>query len=553
MSSRELGPGLPSGGARSGPLSARPEGRPPGAILGLVRSFNTTGLVRASRHYCIPPLERVDLDEILDLIRQEKYFVLHAPRQSGKTSTLLALRDLLNSGSEGDFRSVYASLEAGRTVGEDVGRAAQLVLDELADAARSLGDRSLEGLWREVVATAAPDAAVKRALSRWAEADPRPLVLLLDEVDSLTGVPLLSLLSQLRSGYLNRPRGFPQSVVLCGIRDVRDYRAPGVAASPFNIKAESLRLGDFSEAETRALLGQHTEETGQRFDDEALELVWDQTRGQPWLVNALAHDACFRHKPGRDRSRPITAPDIRDARERLILRRETHLGQLAEKLREGRVRRVIEPILSGEAGHEASRRDIEYARDLGLIAPRPPLRVANPIYGEVIPRELTSALDEGLTERTAWYVGADGGLLVEKLMASLQRFFRETGEHWAGRFDYAEAGPQLILQGFLHRIVNGGGRLEREYGIGRGRTDLLIVWPRGGGEDRFAVECKVAHTGRDRAVRDGLRQTAGYLDRLGSESGHLVVFDRNPAKSWEEKIYRRAEEYEGKAITVWGM
>ena len=528
--------------------------RSSGAILDRVRSFNTAGPVQPSRHYCIPPLERLDLDDVLNLIREEKYFVLHAPRQSGKTSVLLALRDLLNSGSVGDFRCVYASLEAGRTAGDDIERATRDALSVLRRQARTtLGDESLAELAAEALRTAGPGDALAETLARWAEADARPLVLLLDEVDSLTGDSLLSLLSQVRSGYPDRPRGFPASVVLCGIRDVRDYRAPGVAGSPFNIKAESLRLGDFTEAETRALLGQHTEEKGQLFAEEALELVWDHTRGQPWLVNALAHDACFRHQPGRDRSWTITAADLRGARERLILRRETHLGQLAEKLREGRVRRVIEPILSGDVEHEASRWDIEYVRDLGLIAPGAPLRVANPIYAEVIPRELTSAMDEGLAEQTAWYVGAGGALLMEKLMASFQRFFRAHSEHWAGRFDYAEAGPQLILQGFLHRIVNGGGRLEREYGIGRGRMDLLIVWPRDGGEDRFAVECKVAHKGREPAVREGLRQTAGYLDRLGSEAGHLVVFDRSPAKSWEEKIYRRAEEYEGKTITVWGM
>ena len=144
---------------------------------------------------------------------------------------------------------------------------------------------------------------------------------------------------QLRTGYHQRPRGFPQSVVLCGVRDVRDYRIHSGSAnaiiaggSAFNVKAESLRLGDFSRDEVLALLGQHTAETGQAFTAEALELVWGQTLGQPWLVNALADDACFRDKAGRDRSRPIDAEALRAAQERLILRRETHLDQLADKL-----------------------------------------------------------------------------------------------------------------------------------------------------------------------------------------------------------------------------
>ena len=518
-----------------------------------MRYFNTDGPVGADEHYLISPLERVDLEEILTLVRRRKYFVLHAPRQTGKTTTLLALRDLLNSGSVGDYRCVYASLEAGRTAGEDVERAMRSVLGALAAGERrTLGDGLLTDVWREALEMAGPDRALNEALGRWAAADPRPLVLLLDEVDTLTGDPLLSLLSQLRSGYPDRPEEFPQSVVLCGLRDVKDYRAKGAKGSPFNIKAASLRLGDFSEAEVRALLGQHTGETGQAFTEEALSAVWGETCGQPWLVNALAYEACFRTKAGRDRSRTITGEDVLDARERLIESRATHLDNLESKLEERRVQRVIEPLLSGDRS-QSTARDIEYVRDLGLIAVDRPVRIANPIYVEVIPRELSATLQEELSQEMSWYVGADGGLRIEKLMEGFQQFFREHSEHWAGRFAYQEAGPQLILQGFLHRIVNGGGRVEREYGLGRGRTDLMIAWPRGEATDRYAVECKVQHRGREATILEGLAQTADYMDRLGAASGHLVIFDRSPERSWEDKIYRRDEEHEGRTITVWGM
>ena len=274
-------------------------------------------------------------------------------------------------------------------------------------------------------------------------------------------------------------------------------------------------------------------------------MVWRETRGQPWLVNALAYEACFRSKAGRDRSRTITEKAVVDARERLIESRATHLDNLGSKLEEKRVQRVIEPLLSGVGRSGSTPRDIGYVRDLGLIAVDPPVRVANPIYAEVIPRELSALLQEELLQETSWYVGPDGGLRLEKLMAAFQQFFREHSEHWAGRFDYREAGPQLILQGFLQRIVNGGGRLEREYGLGRGRTDLMIAWPRGEATDRYAVECKVQHRGREATIREGLDQTAEYMDRLGARSGHLVVFDRDPERNWEEKIYRRDEDHEG--------
>ena len=530
-----------------------------------MRKFNTEGPVVPKDHYCIPPLERLDLRAILERIGDKRYFVLHAPRQTGKTSALLALRDLLNSRAEGDFRCVYVNVEAAQAMREDVQRAMRVILGELASRARSAGDEFLYDTWPDLLATFG-EGALAEALTRWCENTAVPVVLLIDEIDTLIGDTLIAVLRQLRGRYDRRPESFPQSVVLCGVRDVRDYRIRSSAenaviagGSAFNIKAESLRLGDFTEAEVSALLDQHTRETGQPFTPEALQTVWRQTQGQPWLVNALCRRTCFDDARGRDRSRAIAAADVFGAQEHLILSRQVHLDQLADKLREDRVRRVVEPLLSG--GHEwaFSDRDLEYVRDLGLIARDAPPRIANPIYAEIVPRELTWAAQARLIEDAAWYVDADGSLDVDKLLGAFQMFFREHSEHWLGRFDYAEAGPQLMLQAFLQRVVNGGGRIEREYGLGRGRTDLLIVWPRGRGAapdaviDRFVIECKVVHKGLERTIDEGVEQTAGYVDRCTASRGHLVVFDRRAGRSWDEKTFRREVDRDGRTIAVWGM
>ena len=269
-------------------------------------------------------------------------------------------------------------------------------------------------------------------------------------------------------------------------------------------------------------------------------------------MNALADETCFSSESGRDRQRAITAEDIDEAQERLIASRATHLDRLADKLQEDRVRRVVGPLLSGGDEREFSARDIEYVRDLGLVAQDSPLRIANPIYAEVVPHELTRATQEGLVQDTAWYVGADGGLDMVKLLSAFQAFFREHSEHWVARFDYQEAGPQLLLQAFLQRIVNSG-RIEREYGLGRGRTDLLVLWPQGGRTRRFVVECKVLHKGLERTIEEGLRQTAGYMDRCAAEAGHLVIFDRDEARSWDEKVFCRRESEGTSEVLVWGM
>ena len=536
------------------------------------RFFNTAGPIIAEDHYHVPPLQRLDRDEVLMLIRQKRYFVLHAPRQTGKTSALLALRDQLNRG--GEFRCVYVNVEGGQTARENVREGVRAILSALARAARhALDDLFVAEVWPGVLEEAGPNDGLGETLARWSEADAKPLVLLIDEIDALIGDTLLSVLRQLRAGYPDRPRRFPQSVILCGVRDVRDYRIRSAAenqiiagGSAFNIRAESLRLGDFSRRDVESLLGQHTEESGQAFTDEARSEIWDLTQGQPWLVNALAYEACFRNKTGRDRSREITGDAIQDAREQLILRRETHLDQLTDKLQEERVRRVIEPLLRGaDAVASISADDLEYVRDLGLVARDRPLRVANPIYREVIPRDLTWTTQEmSIHHDPAWYVDDAGVLRVHKLLAAFQEFFREHSEHWVERFQYKEAGPQLLLQAFLQRIVNSGGRIEREYGLGRRRTDLLIVWPVGGdaGEtqagpnrstQKVVVECKVLHRSLDETLREGLEQTRAYLDRCAAAEGHLVIFDRTEDKPWVEKIYRRDEREGGVPVTVWGM
>ncbi len=157
-------------------------------------------------------------------------------------------------------------------------------------------------------------------------------VLFLDEVDTLIGDTLISLLRQIRSGYNKRPSDFPISIILCGVRDIRDYRIHSFSTkeiitggSAFNIKAESLRLENFTQAHIQDLYSQHTQATRQVFEKEGIDFVWYYTQGQPCLVNALAYEATFNMRENRDRTKSITVADIKVAKERLILRRDTHL------------------------------------------------------------------------------------------------------------------------------------------------------------------------------------------------------------------------------------
>ncbi|GAK53742.1 hypothetical protein U14_05016 [Candidatus Moduliflexus flocculans] len=523
------------------------------------RFFNTAGPVNAQDHYCLPPLHRFDLDDILRLIEQKKYFVLHAPRQTGKTSSLLALQAHLNA--SGQYRCLYCNVEVAQAAREDVERGIKAILGQMADRAHTaLGDDFLLREYASLMQLGG-ESALNSALSRWAAASPLPLIVLMDEIDSLVGDTLIAVLRQLRAGYDQRPAHFPQSVLLCGVRDVRDYRlrtdegkAVITGGSAFNIKAESLRLGNFSRDDLTALYHQHTEETGQIFEETAIETAWQLTQGQPWLVNALAYETCFRLPTGRDRSQSVTAAMMQEAKERLIARRETHLDQLSDKLKEPRVHGVIAPILAGDTAPEKLLEDdVQYVYDLGLITIQGQLRIANPIYQEVIPRVLTYTTQLTISQEPAWYLAADGRLDMEKLLAAFQQFFREHSEHWVERFEYKEAGPQLLLQAFLQRIINGGGRIEREYGLGRRRTDLLVIWPHDGQTQRVAMELKLQYGTLEQTLQDGVEQTWRYMDRCGTADGHLIIFNRQPDLAWDAKIFRRAAQFEGHPIAVWGM
>lgn len=359
--------------------------------------FNTAGPMKPELHYCIDPLTRFDLEEIESLIRQNKYFILHAPRQTGKTSCLLALRDYINK--QGEFYAVYANVEGGQAMRNQVEEVIDGVIDIVSFQLQLiLRDEMPKLLASQVKRDSAASVKLTEFLSLLCQKLDKPLLLFIDEIDSLVGDSLVSVLRQLRSGYDLRPQAFPQSIILCGVRDVRDYRIVlsnqdiVTGGSAFNIKAESLRLGNFSWEEIHRLYMQHTAATGQEFDEACFPQIWEATEGQPWLVNALGYEVTMNMRENRDRSVRIIAEMMYRAQERLIYRRDTHIDILIDKLREERVRSVIAPILGNEDAEVEQHLkddDIQYVVDMGLVVRDKPLRIANAIYREVIPRELT--------------------------------------------------------------------------------------------------------------------------------------------------------------------
>lgn len=513
--------------------------------------FNTTGPCFPGHHYMVPPLHR--LKGVNRLIEQGQYFVIHAPRQSGKTTYAFALMEKLNR--EGHYTTLISSIQPA-ALGQNPVEAMKIAAMCIEHDSRLYLP---EAEWSPAVPVAQPfgEDGLLSYLQQWSLHNPKPIVLLLDEVDSLRDDNFLALLYQLRSGFVARiQHGFPHSMGLIGLRDVRDYKihlrpdsqSMGTG-SPFNIKAESLFVDRLTESDIVDLLQQHTTATGQIFEPAAVTLISHLSQGQAWLVNALAN-----HIVGRildnDFSQPVTEALVWQAKEDLILRRDTHLDSLVDKLKDPLVKRVVTAVINGSApDFDAYDEAILYCRNLGLIAPKPPVRFANPIYQEIIPRVLSFGFQESIPQDSVDPVGyiKEGKLNMDALLREFQNFYREHSEAWLGKYDFREVGRQLLLMAFLQRIVNGGGRITREMAIGNGRADLVVAF----GGDVFVLELKLKRNATDESK--ACQQLARYLSRLGQSHGYLILFDLNEAVAWEERIRWEELTEAGKSITLVGI
>ncbi|MBI4600514.1 MAG: ATP-binding protein [Planctomycetes bacterium] len=488
------------------------------------RIFNTTGLCNPADHYMLPAAAR--LPQVMGLVEKKSYFVIHAPRQTGKTT---ALYELARQLTDGGRYAAALSMEVGQPYGDQPDLAEGPILEDWRHALRAQLPADLQPPpWP----TAEPRARIGAALTAWAGAAPRPLALFLAEVDALQDLTLVAVLRQLRSGFARRPRHFPSSIALVGLRDIRDYKVASGgsgrlgASSPFNISAESLTLPNFSRADVAALYGQHATDTGQAFLPDAVDRAFEITDGQPWLVNALARQCVEVLVP--DRTRPVTRSVMDQAKEILISRQDTHLDSLAERLREARVRRVIEPILAGRALVDVPEDDRRFVIDLGLVrrSTEGGLVIANPIYREVIPRVLTNAIQDSLPSIQPMWLKPDGRVDMCRLLDAFLAFWRRHGQPLLKSSPYHEVAPHLVMMAFLHRLANAGGTIEREYAIGSGRIDICVRC----GPDAFAFELKVWRADEPDPLAEGLVQLDGYLAGLGLETGWLVIFDQRPGQ-----------------------
>ncbi len=499
--------------------------------------FNTTGVCKPEMHYIVNPLRGLK-KKIYQLIENKQYFLIHASRQTGKTTLLHHLAEMITK--EGNHIAVVFSVENAGYKSISVEDANQVFINSLYNSCEKYLSEELIPPPKEKYLISKDTFYLY--LSDWAKSQKKGIVLLIDEIDSLYDDVLISILRQLRNGFQHRPKSFPSSIALVGLRDIREYKEKARgdersigSGSPFNIKAESFNLENFSKKDVFDLLQLHTTETGQVFPEQVKEKIYDYTSGQPWLVNALAREIVYSIYDN-DFTKKITLQNVEQAKENLIQRRDTHLDSLIDKLQNPRVKPIVQAIINGDVViGDSFDNNYLYVKDLGIVGKiNGRVTFANKIYNEIIPRVLTYSYQMNMPEEAniQWYMKDDETLDMDALLKGYIEFYRENSESWLELFSFKEAGQQLLLMAFLQRVINSGGTINREMAIGNGRTDLKIEY----NKQVFILELKV---NRKKNVKEkGLLQLSRYLDKTGQKYGYLILFEPRETKNktWEERI-----------------
>lgn len=513
------------------------------------RFFNTSGPVNGKDHYCIPPISRIDTKKIWQLILQKKYFLIRGPKQSGKTSYLLALAQAINQ--KGQLKCLYFNIESLRGIQENMEESIKSVLFEIASRARdTFNDEYLEEMVSGILQKRGSFHALNELLTQWSKRSDRPIVLLIDEIDTLKGNVLTSFLSQIRAGYDKRPTFFPQSIVFCGTHDVIEKQ--------FNIKDTTITISYFKRPEMETMLMTYIQKHDLEIEDGVMQKIWDYSNGQPWIISTIAGELFYEMLPYKNMKK-IHVTDITEAIINIIEKKGNHLEFLIDQLRDERVQKCMVPMLMGEGIAENLREeDVGFIRELGFLKETNPLEISNCLYKELLPRVLFNPVLYLINLDHTDFTTERGLVDTDKLMKSFQTFFKNHADRLVSLINYGNAGSILIFQALLQKLTEWNMTITRTYAINQNYVviELHRDYPCEQNMLFFIKHFNVKAPEQNRLTMQSIMDDfAMYIAKRPEVKAefHLIAINLNINFLWEEKLFSVRKEKQGKIMTLWGF
>jgi len=494
------------------------------------RTFETRGPVEPTRNYVVPRSE--EIADLAGRIKDGRYIVIFAPRQTGKTTFFRWALDVLETETyfpiQLDFEE-YKNLSPAAFYNYLHLDLCQEILNHFQERQSLPSEALRQFLENSKIIDHVSMIIFFEHLSGYLKN--QKIVIIIDEFDGIPPVAVSDFLYSLRRIYLSKtPQRCPYSVGIVGVKNITQLNYDR-SISPFNIQ-DDFALPNFTLSQVQELLGQYTKEVGQAFAPDVINNFHQQTSGQPFLVNRLAQILTEEMKIPLEET--ITLSHFETAHQQLLEESNVHLDHLTTNIRQNS---RFEPFLMGIISYEAGVRFNLRNEVISILATYGILKkgsegfceIANPIYQYCIIQTFQPLINglerEYLPEETeagfSDYLNPDGKINKRLLLDNFRDFIARAGYRILQVPDTPqEFVGQYLLFSYLDSFVRQvHGFMYIEVRTGRGRMDLIILHQR----QKYIVETKIWE-GKS-LFAAGKRQLAKYLKLEGVSEGYYVVFD----------------------------
>ncbi len=499
-----------------------------------MRRFGTQGPVNPDQHYIVARTE--ELTDFIKRVKEGRYIVIFAPRQTGKTTFFYAAMDIL-SDEEKNFLPIHLDFQAYKNLSSSdfYSYLTDDIREEIENTYHKRGEVPSEALRGFLDSTTFTDnVSMLRGFKTLARVlQNQQIVILIDEFDGIPQEVLSDFLYALRRIYVSRdsPR-CPHSLGIVGVKSIEQLNYDR-SVSPFNIQ-DDFALPNFTLNQVQELYGQYTDEVGQAFNREVIESIHKQTGGQPFLVNRFAQ--ILTEELDIPKTETITLAHYSAAHIQLVDENNTNLAHLTTNIRRNpRFENLLMRIMLYEEGMPFSLRNelINELATYGVLARGKDrmCEIANPIYLHCILqvfKPLFNGLESDYFPEDSdgfQYLMSEGHIQMERLLDNFRDFIGRAGY----RILQVPETPQEfigqhLLYAYIDQFVNSvNGVMYLEVPTGRGRMDLLILH----NGKKYIIETKIWRS--DRGYAEGKQQLAAYLSTEGVTEGYYVVFDHRYA------------------------